>query len=459
MPLQQAMNHGDSVLEIEITPNRGDGLSARGIARELSTLGCGRLSAVAIERDLHSYYAKQISKLPSKPIKLISVDGAQCERYLLTLIRLPKVLPTPSWIVDRLTAAGLNSINLIVDITNYLMLLWGQPMHAFDYEKLDGGAIEVRLGKRGEEIVGLDEQTYKVSTGHLLICDAKKPVCIAGVLGGQHSGVTEGTRQILLEAASFAPAVVRKACKELAINSDSSYRFERGVDHRTPELVTAATIQLLKGIYADESIDIVAHVAFSEAKKNVEQIEFRLSRFHKIMGYSVKAKQAQSILTNLGCVVQVTGGTLKVQAPSWRFDLLREIDLIEEVGRIIGFDQLPTTLPKVVADDHAMLKPGDGALKLADHMKTLGFYESKSLSFISKDQLHSVGYSESECFRLKTLLVNNKLLCVRVWCQHYWIPFITITHTIDTKTQSIYSKLIGCIWFSQMKICLKKICI
>lgn len=347
MPLADYLNLSDTILDLEITPNRPDCLSMVGMAREV-----GAMYAADAKNPLDEMEAalKEASDMPSVD-ELASVtvkDVDRCPRYTARVIKNVKVGPSPDWLAERVTAAGARSINNVVDVTNYILFLFGQPLHAFDYDKLvdeTGKAnVIVRAAKEGEKLQTLDGEEREPTEDMTVIATPEKAVGLAGVMGGFDSEVTEETTTILLEAATFEPGRTSRTSRNLGLISESSMRYERRVDDVEIDRMSAAAAQLLAevsgGVVVPGVIDIY------NTKTESETLEFRVPRFQAMMGEAIPREFIIDMLQRLGCEVNVEEeDTLKVVPPTFRPDLEREIDLYEEVLRLYGMDRIPSTLP------------------------------------------------------------------------------------------------------------------
>ena len=347
MPLADYLNLSDTILDLEITPNRPDCLSMVGMAREV-----GAMYAADAKNPLDEMEAalKEASDMPSVD-ELASVtvkDVDRCPRYTARVIKNVKVGPSPDWLAERVTAAGTRSINNVVDVTNYILFLFGQPLHAFDYDKLvdeTGKAnVIVRAAKEGEKLQTLDGEERELTEDMTVIATPEKAVGLAGVMGGFDSEVTEETTTILLEAATFEPGRTSRTSRNLGLISESSMRYERRVDDVEIDRMSAAAAQLLAevsgGVVVPGVIDIY------NTKTESETLEFRVPRFQAMMGEAIPREFIIDMLQRLGCEVNVEEeDTLKVVPPTFRPDLEREIDLYEEVLRLYGMDRIPSTLP------------------------------------------------------------------------------------------------------------------
>jgi phenylalanyl-tRNA synthetase beta chain len=328
-------------IDVEITPNRSDCLSHMGIARHLSAV---------LDRPLK---APSISLTEKEPMaaadyRVNAVNDSGCNRYCARIIRDVKIAPSPLWMQRRLEAVGIRPVNNIVDITNYVLMEIGHPLHAFDMDKLQGTTITARRAQTNEAIITLDGVERKLNSDDLVIADETRPIALAGVMGGQNTEVCDTTTSVLLEAAWFDTRVVRKMSRKTGCSSESSFRFERGTDpelglllalDRAAQLMTElAGGTLLKGI-----IDSYPH------KIKQPQIQLRLARAEKVLGMPLDAKQSLSALSRLGFLVEPVQQekTFNVRVPSFRHDVTIEEDLFEEIAEIIGYDKIPVTTPQV----------------------------------------------------------------------------------------------------------------
>jgi phenylalanyl-tRNA synthetase beta chain len=325
----------DTILELDLTPNRSDCLSMLGVAYEIATL-LGRevrVPQVGLQEAGSGAAAEKVQ------VKIDAPD--HCYRYAARLIDNIEIKDSPQWMKTRLMAAGIRPINNIVDITNYVMLEYGQPLHAFDYSQVEG-SIVVRLAKEGEKIVTLDDQEHALESDMLLITDDHKAIGVAGVMGGANSEVTSATKTILLESARFVGSTIRKTAKTLGLRSEASLRFEKEVNAHAviPALERAAQLmeQLAGGKTARGIVDVSAH------KEEEAVIVLRLERINKILGTTLRMADVEDVLKRLDFAFTVDGNHFTVTVPRRRGDITREIDLIEEVARLYGYDNIPTTL-------------------------------------------------------------------------------------------------------------------
>ncbi|MDX2032396.1 MAG: phenylalanine--tRNA ligase subunit beta [Blastocatellia bacterium] len=368
---------GDHVLEFDLTSNRPDCLSHLGVAREAAAVNGKSLTMPAVE-------LREAKARTSEVASVEILAPALCPRYTARAIRGVKIGPSPAWLVERLEAMGQRSVNNVADITNYVMLEMGQPLHAFDLAMLRGGRIIVREATPGEKITTLDGEERTLTSEMLVIADGERPVALAGIKGGEDSGITDATVDVLLEAAYFTPAQVRATSKALGLSTEASYRYERGTD---PEIVAVAS---------DRAAALIAEIAGGEAlgglidvhprKAAHPPIAMRAARYETMIGAPVELAEAERILRALGFAVETDAeqGVLRTASPTWRIDVSIEEDLIEEVARIAGYDRLENTLPGS-AGAGAYL-PGEERRRAARRtLATLGYNEAISFSFVNAE--------------------------------------------------------------------------
>ncbi len=325
----------DACIEVDLTPNRSDCLSLRGIAREVAVLN--NTSVTELE----------INAIPAASDEHFPVEvgaSAACPRYVGRVIKgINSKAETPLWMTERLRRSDIRTINPVVDVTNYVMLELGQPMHGFDLAKLEGG-IKVRMAAQGELLTLLDGKEVKLNNDTLVIADHGRPLAIAGVMGGEDSGVSDETQNILLESAFFAPGYIAGKARSYGLHTDSSHRFERGVDPELQAMAIERATQLILEICGGIA-GPVNEVASESDLPKPQAITLRSERIKRVLGIEVDGAEVERILSTLGlnCVAIESGW--QVTAPSFRFDINIEVDLIEEIGRIFGYDNLPTTRP------------------------------------------------------------------------------------------------------------------
>ncbi len=322
----------DKAIDVDLTPDRGDCLGLAGIAREVGVINRIPVTPPAME----PVPAVNEERFP------VSLEAPQgCPRYLCRVIRnIDSAAETPLWLQERLRRSGLRPISPVVDVTNYVMLELGQPMHGFDLAELEGG-IRVRMADEGEKLLLLDGQEITLRSDTLVIADQAKPVAVAGIMGGEHSGVNDNTRDILLESAFFAPSVITGKARSYGLHTDSSHRFERGVDPQLQQRAIERATQLLLAITGGEPGPVV-EASNAEHIEPRPEIRLRRARVARVLGLEIDDETIVDILTRLEMRVATVDQGWKVVAPSCRFDISIEEDLIEEVGRIYGYTRIPT---------------------------------------------------------------------------------------------------------------------
>lgn len=380
LPVESIESHGsDAIIDVEVTSNRGDCLSHVGIARELSAL----LNIPATIKPLPS--PAESNELASSAMR-VRIDAPDlCPHYTARLIRGVKIAPSPPAIARRLEAIGVRPINNIVDVTNYVMFEMGQPLHAFDFSKITGGQIIVRNAARGETIVSIDGRKRDLASSMLVIADAQRPVALAGVMGGLESEVTNSTVDVLLESARFDPLSVRKTARALAMKSDSSYRFERGIDPSLPARASLRAAQLILETAGGQLAKGIVQAGADRAPER--KITLRLSQLRRIIGIDLPPGEVVQAFTRLGFAPTVKDASIEVTVPSHRLDIREEIDLVEEAARLLGYHRIPLR-----EEISIRLTPPDRKSTTQETIcQTLvggGYFEAITFSFIS-DSLRS----------------------------------------------------------------------
>lgn len=372
LPVEHFDTHGDDItLDVEVTSNRSDCLSHQGVGREVAAL----------------------LGLPFKPVSIRSFDSKDaapftvridqpslCPHYTGRLVRGIKVGPSPAWLVKRLESVGLRSINNIVDITNFVLFELGQPLHAFDFATLAGRQIIVRTAVPGETLLTLDGVTRKLDASMLVIADAEKPVALAGVMGGEDTGVTERTVDLLLESARFDPLCIRKTARSLSMMSDSSYRFERGIDPTLPKRASDRAIELILDIAGGQVVGPIVEAGHDGYTPTT--ITMRLATLRRLLGVNWDAKTCVDALAKLGFNPQAGGEIIAVDVPSHRLDVRIEADVVEEIARVVGYEKIPTR-----SDVPIILQPRDdrrAAIELIRRtLNAAGFYEALTFGFVA----------------------------------------------------------------------------
>ena len=360
------------VIDIEVSSNRGDCLSHIGIARELAAVMGIELKVPGVELDE--------SKIDVSSLAAVEIaEPDLCGRYTARIIEGVKVGPSPDWLTKRLEAVGMRSVNNVVDATNYAMLETGQPPHAFDYEKIAQGKIIVRKALAGETLVSIDGTKCELAPDMLIIADAERPVAIAGIMGGADTEVNEQTTAILLEDAYFEPVSVRTTSRRLTLPSDASFRFERIVDIEKIDWASKRTAQLITQLAGGKVTKGVVDVY--PAKKKQKKVTMRLSRLNKLLGIEVPSDEAVKIFSRLSFQPQRKDELLVCSVPSWRSDINREVDLIEEVARVYGYGQIPTE-SKISIEVTPVDARQKSAEAIGSYLNGCGFYETINVTFV-----------------------------------------------------------------------------
>src|SRR5580704_1251830 len=362
----------DTILDVEITPNRGDLLSHFGLARETAALTGKKLKSTARE-----------SKIPVKKTGVNITSTRECPFFSARRIDNVMVGPSPQWLSAKIESVGVRSINNIVDISNFVMLELGQPTHAFDADRLKGD-INVRLARDGEKFLALDGKTYSLKPDNCVVADQERVVGIGGVMGGEETGVTESSKNVLLEAAYFLPASIRRTARELNLPSDASYRFERGVD---PEMVLRASqratelIQEIAGGTPAKEINIAG-----KPPANPVDVSLRYENCDRVIGIAIKPKTVDEVLTRFGLKKISAAEITKWKIPSYRRDLQRDVDLIEEVVRAYGAERIPGTDRSRFTPSSAADRAHDLESQMRERLVAAGLNEVRTSKLLPRER-------------------------------------------------------------------------
>lgn len=363
----------DSVLDVEVTSNRSDCLSYIGVARDLGTL---------LNRPTQPVepFAAETAE-PASSATSVSIEALDlCPHYTARVIRNVKIGPSPMWMQRRLEAMGLRPVNNIVDVTNYVMFEMGQPLHAFDYNALAEHRIVVRRAAAGESIVSIDGHERKLTPDMLVIADARRPVALAGVMGGKETEVSDKTVNILLESARFDPLSIRQTSRTLAMKSDSSYRFERQIDPTLPARASLRAAELILQTAGGELLQGVVEAGSKGYTPRV--VSVRLSRMKALLGIELPADEVMDVYARLGFAPSLAEGVIRCAIPSWRLDLNIEADLIEEAIRVIGYGRVPVR--EEISIQVAPPEPDARAMELIrQSLVSAGYFESITFSWAS----------------------------------------------------------------------------
>ncbi len=389
MPLGEYLGSSDTVLDCEITPNRPDCLSMVGMARE---------TGAVLDRDFHvelPAIKAESGRATADELSVEIADEGLCDRYVARIVRNVKVGPSPDWMVKRLNALGIRPHNNIVDITNYVMMLTGQPLHAFDlstFVERDGRrSVVVRAAREGEEFQTLDGENRLLDAGMGLITDGERPVALAGVMGGMDSEITDATVDVMVESACFDAGRTSHTSRDLALISDASIRFERQVDETGCIDVANVTCALIEELAGGEVAP--GYVDVYPAPKTVEPVALRYQRVLDICGAPIERDFVVSSLTRLGCTVEEAGEDYLVTPPSFRPDLPREIDLIEEVLRLWGMGRVEATIPAAKNHIGGLTREQKLTRKVGTILRACGLNETTTFGFAAPGDLEKVGMS------------------------------------------------------------------
>lgn len=395
----------DVVYDLEITPNRPDLNSVIGIAREIAAITGNVLRLPSVDFD-----PQPDSKAPkAEQLVEVRVDAPDlCPRYTVRVIQNVKIGPSPDWLRSLIEKAGIRSINNVVDVTNYVMLETGQPLHAFDYHLVaKGGAgrptIVVRRATGGEKFKTLDNQARALNPEMLLIADEQKAIALAGVMGGQNSEINERTRDVLIESAYFAPAAIRRTSKALGLRTDASYRFERGADIGIADWASARCAQLILQTAGGEPAQGV--VDNYPSPLSPKEVTLRPEKTNALLGIDIPAAQQMQFLQSLGLIRVGESLPAVFRIPNWRVDLKREADLIEEIARLYGIEKIPATAPRGAVGSHPFDDEYDVLGEVRRLFIGLGLYECQGQTLIS-DRSRAVG-SEAPLVHLENPLSSD----------------------------------------------------
>ena len=401
VPIFEALGIKDTIFEIGLTPNRADCLSIIGVAREIAAkLG------LSVKYPGHVVEEKgaDVATIASVAVE----DPQYCPRYTARYIAGCKILPSPGWLVNRLKAAGLRSINNVVDITNYVLMEFGHPLHAFDFDRLAGGKIIVRRAHEGEIFKTLDGQERLLNESDLTIRDGERAVALAGIMGGENSEISDSSTNILLESAYFNPSSTRRTSKRLGLHTDASHRFERGADIN----ILTNALDRAASLMAELAGGTVASGILDDYPKKYEprKILARLDTINRILGLHLTGEEVRRIFLNLEFKVEtVEPGIFSVGIPSFRVDIEREIDLVEEIARLIGFENIPVTMPMARVFSDLPTKHQRLEKRLRNLLATQGFNEVINFSFISPEVFDKL-LLDAEDPRRITVKLRNPLV-------------------------------------------------
>ncbi len=366
----------DVTVDVDLTANRADCFSIKGLAREVGVLN-------RLDVNYPEIKEAQVTIEDKPSIEVLA--PAACPRYLGRIIKNVNVqAETPLWIQEKLRRCGIRSIDPVVDITNYVLLEQGQPMHAFDLSKIEGG-IRVRLAEEGEKLTLLDGNEVTLTPDTLVVADHKQALALAGIFGGEHSGVNEDAKDILLECAFFSPDAIRGRAREYGLHTDSSMRYERGVDYNLQYDAVERATQLITDICGGEVGAVVAVESESDLPA-VNKVTLRRTKLDALLGHEISDAEVVEILERLGMVVDTNADGWVATAPTWRFDIAIEQDLIEEIGRIYGYDNIPNQAPLAALNMNLHKEANMPLKRVRDLLVDRGFHEAITYSFVEPEQ-------------------------------------------------------------------------
>lgn len=366
----------DVTVDVDLTANRADCFSIRGLAREVGVLN---------REDVTEPTAETVAPEIEDKVSIDVKAPAACPRYLGRVVKNVNVAAdTPIWMQEKLRRCGIRSIDPVVDITNYVLLEQGQPMHAFDLAKVEGGIV-VRMAEEGEKLTLLDGTEAELNADTLVVADHNRALALAGIFGGEGSGVNTETKDVLLECAFFAPDYIRGRARNYGLHTDSSLRFERGVDYALQYSAMERATQLLVDICGGEVAPVVA--AESEADlPTPNTVTLRRSKLDNLLGHPIASDEVVEILTRLGMTVEVTEEGWTATAPTWRFDIAIEQDLVEEIGRIYGYDNIPNQAPSADLKMNEYKEADQPMKRVRDLLVDRGYHEAITYSFVEPEQ-------------------------------------------------------------------------
>ncbi|MBI4358974.1 MAG: phenylalanine--tRNA ligase subunit beta [Candidatus Nealsonbacteria bacterium] len=404
--VEEVKKHGkDFLLDIEVRPNRaGDCFGHWGVAREMAAI-------LKLPLSLPQVRLKEDEKTRADRLVRVEVkDRKACPRYTARVISGVKVGPSPRWLRERLETCGLQSINNVVDIANYVMLETNQPLHAFDWDKISTEegrkTIVVRLSGSGEKLLALDDKTYELGQGVLVIANNEEPLGIAGIKGGRRSGVEKSTRTVVLEGANFNHLIIRRASQKLNLKTDASWRFEHGLDPNLTETALARAAGLIQEIAGGRIFK--GAVDFYPVKRKPLRIKLEESLIEDLLGIKIPPSRVRGILTSLGFGVRAEKGCFSVEVPTVRTDVLIPENLVEEIGRIYGYQKIPAKLPQVILSLPTENRDIFWEEKSRDLWKEAGFSEVWNYSFLRKDDAQTFGFKTEQLVELKNPLDQSR---------------------------------------------------
>lgn len=396
--IKEYLNLEDTVIDFEITPNRSDCLSITGMAREV---------AATFKLDFHqpAISLKEEAEKNAQDLAQIHIEAEDlCHRYVARIVEDVVIKPSPLWMQRRLQTCGVRPINNIVDITNYVMLELGQPLHAFDFDKVEGGSIIVRRGKPSEKIETLDGVTRELNENMLVIADKNKPLAVAGVMGGANSEITSSTNRILLESANFLGSSIRQTSRQLGLRSESSMRFEKGIDPNLCLKAVDRACELIEQFGAGKVLK--GYVDVFPGKTDPKVVPFSPEKINKVLGTDISSDEIVQILNRLEIKVNTKDDGFEAVVPTFRMDITQEADIIEEIARMYGYDRLPITLPEGNVTHGGLNSEQKHLRDIKDLLVYNGYSEIYTFSFVSPKVFDNINAPEDSNLRQAIRILN-----------------------------------------------------
>jgi len=449
LELSKYVQKEDITYDIAVTPNRGDALSHLGFAREIAASSSKILNGLV----------RPVIKTEGNPSVTITIESPNlCPIYAGRVVKNVSIIPSPEWLQHRLESIGIKPKNIVVDATNYIMMHIGQPIHAFDFDTIAGKKIIVKNAQHEQPFTTLDGKERILQDSMLLICDSEKSLAIAGVMGGQNSEISDSTRNVFLEAAYFNPSSVRKTRTNLGISTDSSYRFERGIDPENVETALDLVTELLLKYAGGEAEPAVFSSTYN--RKTII-IEVPQSKITSVLGIEIPMDTSFEILQRLGFMPRLSENTISVTVPSYRGDISEQVDIVEEIARVYGYNNLPTSDYAKIPLKGAIIENGELRMppekkQFRTFLSTLGFHEiltynlsDESTSIISKEKpLYLANSVSSEFLTLRTSLIPSMLKVVERNCKNFQKNVAlfeigkTFQHTDDLSIDTYVSEVV-----------------
>lgn len=403
--LRQYLQLDDKMIEISVTPNRADCLSVMGVARDVALLN---------QLELNSQLITPVVATHQQQVTVTVQDSKACPRYLTRLITdVDASRPSPLWLQEKLRRCGIRSVDAIVDVTNFVLMELGQPMHAFDADRIDGGLV-VRQAKAGESLTLLDGNEIHLTEDSLIIASAQQPLALAGIFGGQNSGVSGETRNVVLESAFFAPLAITGRARRYGLHTESSHRFERGVDYQLPYQAIERASALLIDICGGNAGPVVDNSSDDDLPHS-STIILRRQKLDRLLGHPVSDAQVTAILLGLGCQVENHHQQWHVSAPTWRFDLAIEEDLIEEVARVYGYNAIPDVPVRANLTMTTHQEASLSLLRVRNFLADKGYQEAITYSFVDPKLQQLLHPSQASLSLPNPISVDMSVMRLSLW--------------------------------------------